>query len=295
MHGWTTQKDKKRQDAQRTVTFKEAVDWCCKFIGQNLRDIKVDYAELEKRSFTAGMTVFGRKPEQAKQGVTRGQVRPRLEIPAPYFVERGWSAETLNHYDVGMCLDQSKPFHGRAVVPIYDDDYRVVVGYTARSIHPRCEACTHYHQPGTACPGHSERLLCSKWRNSTGFNKECHLYNNWFAKKHIRSSGVICLCEGPGDVWRLEEAGIHVGVGMFGVDLSDTQQVIIEMSGASSVVILTNNDQTGNAAAEAIRLRLRRCFRVYRPEFNSKDLGELRPEAVRELLLPTLTQIRKRA
>jgi hypothetical protein len=67
------------------------------------------------------------------------------------------------------------------------------------------------------------------------------------------------------------------------------------MSGASSVVILTNNDQTGNAAAEAIRLRLRRCFRVYRPEFNSKDLGELRPEAVRELLLPTLTQIRKRA
>ncbi len=277
-----------------TVNFRTAVDWCCQFLGQDLAGLSVDYADFEKRQFTSAISVLARRPEQGRAVSSRGEIRKRLTMPASYFVGRGWSAEVLDRYDVGYCGDPRKPFYERVVVPVYDPDYRHVVGYTARSIHERCGSCRLWHRPDTACPPAERHLQYSKWRNSEGFPRESSLYNYWFSKKPIRERGVVCLCEGPGDVWRLEEAGIHCGVAMLGLSLSDQQQIALELSGAAAVVVLTNMDTPGREAAVRLKKQMGRSFRVAIPELPSKDLGDMTPSAVEATLASLLTGLMRK-
>lgn len=273
-----------------TVTWQDTVDWCCALLGVQMGDIEEDRNGTEKRSFAFAVSVLnGNGGSRDKVGIDRPKVRNGLKIPANYFVTRGWSREVLDKYDVGLCTTPGRPMYSRAVVPVYDEDYKVMVGCTGRSVHEKCAKCNLYH-PGSQCPiNHGGKgNPYTKWRNSSSFRREFHLYNYWFARKHIRQSGVVCLCEGPGDVWRLEEAGIHVGVAMFGTELADPQQVLLEKSGATNVIVLTDTDKPGREAAGRLGKQLGRCFRVHTPDFPAHDLGCMSPADVRTRLLPIL-------
>jgi len=285
-HDWTSPKDKRAGGTSRTVSFEEAVDWCCQFLGQKLEDLKVDYSDLEKRQFSTQVSLLTRAQTSPVYTLTRADIRGRLKIPSTYFTGRGWSAEVLNRYDVGLCDDPSKQMFERVVVPVYDDDYRFCVGVTARSIHQKCGQCGTYHRPGNACP--FDKQNHPKWRNSKELPRESRLYNYWFAKKHIQRDAVAVLVEGPGDLWRLVEAGIDHGVAMFGNTLSDQQQVILEMSGAMSLIVLTNMDEAGRFGANKIRQELSRSYRIYTPDLPKNDLGDMRPAEVAALVTPIL-------
>ncbi len=271
-------------ESPQKATFQEAIDWCCNFIGQKFETLNFDTADSEKRTFTSNASTFRKAAEAPTSSITRGQVRNLLKIPAKYFVERGWSAEVLDKYDVGLCDDPKRPFYSRIVVPVYDQNYLYCVGFTGRSTYPKCEACKLWHKPG---PCASPVDSC-KWRNSEGFAREGCLYNFWFARKTIKSSGVVILCEGPGDLWRLVEAGFSQGVAMLGTSLTDQQEILLETSGATSVVILTNNDKAGMEAAKRLRNQLQRLYRIFEPKLETKDLGEMPPSAVKELLSPII-------
>jgi hypothetical protein len=45
----------------------------------------------------------------------------------------------LEDYDVGYCDNPAKPMYERAVVPIYDNEHKYIVGCTGRSIFEKCE------------------------------------------------------------------------------------------------------------------------------------------------------------
>ena len=172
-----------------------------------------------------------------------------------------------------------------------------MVGFTGRSVFAKCPSCSRFHNKEEACPSHGDRFAwgrTAKWYNHN-FNKESYLYNYWFAKKQIRESGIVILCEGPGDIWRLEEAGIHVGVAMFGVNLSDEQQVLLEMSGALNVVVLTNSDEAGEAAKIDLKKRLGRCFRMHFPTLATNDLGEMTVAQVKEQISPLITTLSEKS
>ena len=64
----------------------------------------------------------------------------------------------------------------------------------------------------------------SKWRHNKDFKTQEHLYNMWFAKEFIQSTRTAIIVESPGNVWRLEEAGIHNSVAIFGTNLSIKQK-----------------------------------------------------------------------
>jgi len=292
-YGWSAIPDRE----QRIVTWKETVDWCCRFLGKDINNIEVDYEELEKKRFAAGVATITRKPEQGRfGGVTRSVVRKFLQIPATYFIQRGWSPEILDRYDVGLYPAEGKPLSNRVAVPIYDENYKFVVGFTGRSVFPQCPQCGRWHHPQEACPNRGDHLAwgrTAKWYNHH-FNKDSYLYNYWFAKKAIRETGTVVIVEGPGDVWRLVESGVYYVLGLFGSELSDEQQVILEMSGAMNVVVLTDMDEAGNNAREQLRHRLKRSFCLHFPLLNVKDLGEMPPERVRSEVVPTLDAIVKR-
>lgn len=289
-YGWTHEQG--RSSGVRTATFSEAVDWCCNFLGQTLEGIQVDHKELEKRQFaTHASLLIPRHFAEQRLVMTRADIRSRLSIPAPYFLGRGWSPEVLDRYDVGMCQDPGKAMCNRAVVPVYDEKYQYCVGVTGRSVFPVCGGCRCYHRPDQPCP--ERKLDHPKWKNSDHFSVEAHLYNYWFAAKHIARDAVAVLVEGPGDLWRLVEAGVEHGLAMFGSNLTDQQQVLLEKSGAMTLIVLTNMDEAGRKCAERIRRELYRSYRLHFPELPRNDLGEMSPDEVARLVCPLIEKARR--
>jgi DNA primase len=93
------------------------------------------------------------------------------------------------------------------------------------------------------------------------------------------------LVEGPGDVWRLEEAGIQNSVAMFGVNLTDEQAILLECSGAMTVVLAEDNDAAGEIAINELKDQLRGYnLKVYKP--SAKDVGEMTIADLRKELVP---------
>lgn len=287
-HGWIGPNSKK------TVGFSQTIDWCCNFLGTKFKDLRVDTQELEKRRYIHHIDSVVRSINKANAGVPREQAIRKLSIPGEYFIKRKWSPEVLRQYDVGTPRDPSSPFRERTVVPIYDDTGSFLIGATARSIHEKCQKCRFWHNPSVSCPtGPYANLHFCKWRNTENFHRETCLYNYWYAKGHIKRTQTAVLVEGPGDLWRLVEAEIPMGLAMLGVDLSDQQQVILEMSGAMNVVLLLNNDTAGRDGITNLREQLGRSFRIHTPTLPSNDLGDLSPAEVRKLLNPLLERLCK--
>jgi 5S rRNA maturation endonuclease (ribonuclease M5) len=285
------------RQADKTVPFQKAVDYLCEFLGTKLKDIKVDLSEVEKRRFVSSVESLNAGAKAAQKGWPRVTVRGRLEIPSRYYMSRGYAADVLDKYDVGLNKsdDPANPMCGRIIVPIFDPDYQTVVGVTGRSIHPRCETCGAHHATGT-CPPNPDDARFAKWRNNQGFLKHRHLYNYWFAKKSIRETRAVVVVEGPGDVWRLVEAGIHNVVALFGVSLDDSQQVLLEASGAMDVILLLDKDGAGKKAVEEIKKLLGRSFRVHAPTWESdgKDIGEMPVPDVRAKIVPIIDSLSRK-
>ena len=281
--------------SDRRVTFPETVDFVSSFLGLKVRDVKIDADEIEKRKFAARMRAMLRTPQALTSiSLTRDKIRPHLIIPADYYLGRGYSASVLDRYDVGLYRHADRELSNRVAVPVFEDAGKYVVGFTGRSVFGKCKKCNFYHGPAVACPkGYAEQVNAAKWRNHPkDFNVHSFLYNYWAAKAAVRETGVIVLVEGPGEVWRLVEAGVSNACALFGCRLTDEQQVILERSGAMTVVLLLNNDEAGRKGREDAKRRLSRSYRVVCPELKTNDLGDMSTESVRSEILPVISSIK---
>lgn len=279
-HGWSGPSDK-------TVSFSDTLNYICSFLGIKLRDVKGEPETREKRQFTARMKAMLASPlARSSIALSREVVRQHLIFPAQYYLSRGYSAEVLERFDVGLYRHQGRELSNRVVVPVYDDDGVAVIGFTGRSIFERCETCGFYHESKASCPKtYAEQIGAAKWRNHPkDFNVHSGLYNFWAAKQAIRDTGTIFLVEGQGEVWRLAEAGESRVCGLYGCKLSDEQQVVLERSGAMNVIAILNNDRAGEEGREDIQRRLCRSYRVKCPKPPKNDLGDLSVTDVRSFL-----------
>jgi 5S rRNA maturation endonuclease (ribonuclease M5) len=282
------------REGDDTATFQEAVDFCLSLLNKNIKDIKISRADAEK-------STFSRIVENVKQTnqnssplskITKAQVRESLQIPSQYYLDRGYTKEVLNRYDVGLCYNPNKEMYNRIVVPIYSIDGKVIVGCTGRSVFDSCQNCGHYHISTSQCPDKDNVWKYCKWKHNFGFKSQEHLYNFWFAKDHIQKSRSIILVESPGNVWRLEEAGIHNSVAIFGSSLSDKQKLLIDSSGAMNIILLMDNDDAGQKAVKQITEKCKKIYRIYSPTFEGPDVGELSIEDIRNTLVPKISEIK---
>lgn len=246
------QRDKK-------VTFNEAMRFCLNFI-------KMDKKELHEKAKNTNFEA--RRVKKKSISVPRDVVRKSLVRPVMYYINRGYSEKVLDEFDVGACWEKGKPMYGRAVAPVYDEDFNSMIGCVGRVMHE------DYN-------GH-------KWINSKNFNCGSYLYGYWLSSKHIRESKTVILVEGQGDVWRLWEAGIKNAVGIFGSSLSDAQCRTLETSGALSIVILTDNDDAGTKAKKSIKQKCERLFNIIEPVFDKKDVGDMSTEEINKTIRPQL-------
>lgn len=201
--------------------------------------------------------------------IERRHVRKKLQMPAEYFLNRGYSEEILDKYDVGLCTTQKSRFFNRCVVPIYDNDYKYVVGFTGRDI---------------------TNNLTPKWLHDR-FERNQTLYNSWFAKKYIEQNNTAILTESLGNVWRLEEAGIHNSLGIFGTNLSFNQMRLLSKLGVINLVLLLDNDVAGKEATSRIVKKLKGLYNIVIPKISYGDVGECPVNYLQDKILPVLNEL----
>jgi hypothetical protein len=201
-----------------------------------------------------------------------------LQVPDPFYLSRGYQPETLRHFGVGKCVrrlpDDEKNYRsGWSVFPVLEWDWYTgltLVGYTARN--PR------WTKGGTA----------AKWHHALPVSE--HLYNQWGITRCCRPS--FFICEGPGCVMRLWEAGFPYAVATFGAKLLSTQRggLFGHIDDRDvTVYIAADNDETGRLfAADVYRQVEGVCIRepvVLFPPAGFKDVGDMPASDLREWLL----------
>ena len=260
------------------VSFQEALDYATDFLNLSLPDIKVSVNEQEKSTFIKNSKILSSDNiDKNKSGITRSMVRKNLEIPSKYFLDRGFSQEILNKYDVGDCVSTNKEMSNRAVVPIYDIDYHSMIGCTGRIVFNECPKCGGYHNSSVECD-----YKTSKWRHSAGFKTQETLYNLWFAKEYIKKTGCVIIVESPGNVWKLEQNNIHNSVAIFGSNLSDRQKTLLDISGAMSIIVIMDNDDAGEKARQQIYNKCHRTYNIHNIRINKNDIAEMSDIEIQE-------------
>lgn len=268
------------KDGDTTCSFQEALDYATKFLKKDYSKIKISKVDKDKKNFATMVNYINQPTPDVVQHITRSQIVRSIQIPAQYYMDRNYTSEILSKYDVGLCSNPDKPMINRVVVPIYDNDYKHMVGCTGRSIFEKCNQCSSYHNPNNECPDEDKRWIYSKWKHSADFKSQNYLYNFWFAKKEILKTNTAIIVESPGNVWRLEENGIHNSVAIFGSSLSDRQKILLDSSGAMNLVVLTDNDEAGRKAAEQIKLKCQNTYRVFIPKITKNDVGDMTSEEI---------------
>ena len=125
-----------------------------------------------------------------------------------------------------------------------------------------------------------ERTMKNDCINYGIFKSQNHLYNFWFAKQHILESTIVVLVESPGNVWRLEEAGIHNSVALFGAHLTDRQKILLDGSGAMTIITIMDNDDAGKKAAQTISDKCKNTYNVVNINIEKNDIAEMSVEEI---------------
>ena len=245
---------------QKSISMNETASFLTKFLKKEL-----DELDISPKRETKIIDIFNKTIARNPSPITRDSVISRINIPANYYVGRGYTPEVLKQFDVGECIAENQPMSGRVVVPVYDESYNYV-GCVGRSI---------------------KEHLQPKWLHSKGFSKNV-LYGLQIAKDHILKHHTAILVEGQGDVWRLHEAGLQMAVGIFGASINEDQLILLEQSGALNLVILTDSDDAGNKAYQQIIKKCGRRFNYLRPTISCKDVGDMTIEQIKQELYPQL-------
>jgi 5S rRNA maturation endonuclease (ribonuclease M5) len=283
-YGW-------QKNGDNQCSFAEAVEFATKFINKDISSIKISKSDREKKQFANVVGYLNNSVDTEENYVTRQQITKSLNIPAKYYLDRGYSKDILIKYDVGLCEKENKEMYNRIVVPVYNVDYTHMVGCTGRSIFEKCNSCKAHHSPSDACPDKDNLWKFCKWKHNYEFKSQNHLYNLWFAKKHIMQTSTAIIVESPGNVWRLEENGINNSVAIFGSSMSDRQKILLDSSGAMNLVILTDNDEAGFKAAEQIKNKCQNTYRVFIPKITKSDIGEMNSNEINNEIKTFLERI----
>jgi len=271
----------------QTVSFNETIDFLLK--RYNLTFDELETSEPEFKTISRPKKPIKRK--RVKGTIERDFFRQRIYMPSWYHVNRGYSKEILDKYDVGICKTRGKYFFNRSVVPVYDEDGRLIVGFTGRSIFEECEKCGNYHSPDSY-----KCFFCPKWKHSKNLEVERLLYNFSNAKEYIKKTSVAILVESPGNVWRLEEAGVHNSVAIFGTSLNIEQKMMLEECGISALILIMDSDENlaGQKAAEIIKEQCKdNDYEVRIIEPTKEDISEMTVDEVIDEILPCIKNIEK--
>ena len=157
-------------NSEERTSMHDTANFCLKFLNTDLSKLET-YRMVEVNNDHRLLEVFDKQPTREPLNISREQIVDSIEIPAKYYINRGYAANTLKAFDVGLCTKKNKPMSGRVVVPVYDEDYNYV-GCIGR-------ATSTQMQP--------------KWMHSRGFKKSAYLYGLHLAKDKMQETHAAVL------------------------------------------------------------------------------------------------------
>lgn len=277
---------------QEQCSFQQAIAFVAQVL--NLSNVQMDEDTAEKIEIAKTIKAYKKRAAQkaSNKGMLLSAVLPSLIPDTVYYPTRGISTETISRYHISFCDDDSRPFCNRAFFPILDETGRYVLGWSARSIFDKCFDCNMFHPKDTKCPIKDDWTKYAKWRHSSGFKTSECLYNLWYAKPFIGKYGSAIVCEGPGDIWALEQSGIRNSVAMFGLSCSKKQRKLLQQAGALTLVFILDNDESAREATDRLKDQLMHYFRMFfiTPE-NASDVGEMMHDDIKASILPFMKKI----
>lgn len=207
-----------------------------------------------------------------------------VECPAQYYLDRGFSEKVLEEYKVGYYFAPGKEMHNRVIVPLFNDEKTRIIGCTGRIIYDKCIVCEGFHSSDDLCADRlKEPWKFQKWKHNKGLIKSNYLYNWWDARCFIKNKKEIILVEGPSEVWKLEECGVHNSMAIFGSNLSLAQQEKIKSLDIENIKIIVDNDEAGHKVFQKVEKALP-DFKIEKLVPPSNDLGDLEHDEVLELI-----------
>jgi len=265
---------------------------CMEILDLKEEDFYGSSSNLDRINFV-NMCRNNKSNHQTKKMFTRKELRNILNIPSAHFINRGYTPEILDKYDVGFCSNGNTDIRDRVVFPIYDDNHEFVIGTVSRTLKPKCPKCNRYHSFDEKCPETDfEKSKSVKWKISFDFNASETLFNYWFAKEYIKNDSTVILLEGQGDVLKLEQAGIHNSLGIFGTSLKTGQFRKLQTTGAMNVILALDKDGPGQEAQSKIEQQLRRYYNIFKADIpEGKDVGDLNEQQIKDIFLPILERI----
>lgn len=270
-------------------SFQQAVNFVAQVLG--LEKCSVDETTAQDIEI-AKVIKQHRKKQAATQGkgVPLSTMVPHLKSDQVYYPNRGIPPEIIAKYHISFCNTKGKPMYKRAFFPVLDATGRYILGWSGRSIYDKCPKCgMHHHPERSSCPDPQYGGVYTKWKHSKDFRGELCLYNIWYAKPFISKTGTVILCEGPGDVWAYEIAGIKNSVAVLGLNMSRAQRLMLQNAGALTVVCTFDNDEAGQKAMEKIEKELTHYFRIFCVTLNNmNDIGDMLPDDISEKIGPIL-------
>jgi DNA primase len=288
----------------KDINFKESVGWIASLLNVPIETESqiLDEKQVEIRKLINTTKVAKNIKKLRNVGLANKEKFKPFSVsilkdkikPSKYFLDQGFSEEILKKYYVGFCNDKYKPMYLRSYAPVLDDVGDLVIGVTGRIVYEKCEYCPLFHEQGKGCPHENAKVRgYSKWQHH-GFNSSMVLYNYWYAQAHLKNSKVAIITEGPKDVWWLEQHGLHNGLGIFGLRLSECQLAKLIRSGVLTVVIGLDNDKHGIKAIEDLGEKLNPYFKtVFINEFmnTDEDIADISSENMNKNFVPYIKSL----
>ena len=245
------------------ASFSDALSLVCKLYNINSDQCVLQEEKHHESELRAMVNIFNREIEEDEYCSFD---RIKTSGVSKYFEARGFNSATLKHFGIEDCNDKRSKMYQRSIIPVHSSD-GTQIGFIARS---------------------TKDYILPKYIYSEGFKKSQHLYNHHRAIKSGLDRSCLFIVEGQGDVWRLHEAGVENCIGLFGRDISRHQQSKLLRSGITTLVILTDNDQSGRESKVNIKRNLSRMFDLRFPKMTKKDIGEMSKEKIEVDILQQL-------
>ena len=210
---------------------------------------------------------------------------PSISIPCPYYIDRGFSPETLIKFGIGQT--QQLPYTGRSVVPVKYIDGQLM-GFSGRSTYPKCEKCSFYHSKYQTCISKNYEFahMFNKWFHSSGMKKSLTMYNI----ERINNTEKLAIVEGPSCVWRLDSFSIPA-CATLGKTFSQEQANLLKSLGITSILFLSDQDDAGLEFRKKFISKWHAVFKIYVIDLPQKDITEMSDEQVQNTILPIWNNI----
>jgi len=259
--------------------FPSAVRWLAKVLGD---DIDVDNLPSPVR----------RKPGAIHVHEPLDETRLRFLKKHPqYLLNRGYSPEVLDKFNVGSWNRVGSYMHDRVVIPVRDQD-NFLVGFTGRTVRdPEWFA--------------ERDLDYNKWLHGRYFDRlpkeddslftGSILFNLNNAKTFLRPHGRMILVEGPLDGFKLDMYGIYNWVASLSTAFGPAHRSLLIQHGVSDLYVAYDNDPrkqpnkptSSEVAWERIHKVVGDLFRLHRVELPlGVDPGDMEGEEIRDTFHP---------